>query len=81
MAGLRYYLLGVAASQEEVGNWCLLVGTEGVKSWRLSVQALLDLDDAVPRHSEVTSRREQFPYLGTTSQILIGIALKLYRAP
>jgi hypothetical protein len=57
------HLLGVRPSQEEVGHRCRLVRPVGVHAWRLTVQGLPDLHDAVPRHVEATRTGEQLAHL------------------
>ena len=47
--GVNVVLLGVAARQEEVGNWSGLIRPVWVHAWSFSVQTLTNLDYAVPR--------------------------------
>lgn len=61
--GVNVVLLGVAPSQEEVGDWCGLIRPEGVHSWGFSIQALTNFDYAMPCRLQPFSRGEELQHL------------------
>ena len=46
--GVNVILLGIAASQEEVGDWGSLIRPVGVHAWSFPIQTLTNFNYAVP---------------------------------
>lgn len=61
--GVYVVLLGVAPSQEEVGDRCGLIRPEWVHSWSFSVQALTNFNYAMPCGLQPFGRGEQLQHL------------------